>query len=100
MAAQALGDLLADRQYRVERGHRLLEDEADLLGPDVIKFAARERHEIAALEQDLAFDDAARRHCDQLQDRHRRDGLAAAGFPDHAERLALVERDVDAVDRP
>ena len=100
MAAQAFGDLLADRQHRVERGHRLLEDEADLLGPDVVQFVARERHEIAALEQDLAFDDAARRHRDQLQDRHRRDGLAAAGFADHAERLALVEHDVDAVDRP
>src|SRR5438128_7993114 len=99
MAAQALGNLLADRQHRVERGHRLLEDEANLLGPDVIKFAARERHQIAALEQDLALDDAARRHRDQLEDRHRRDGLAAAGFPDNAERLALVERDVDAVDR-
>src|SRR5206468_2510077 len=56
-------------------------------------------HEIAALEQDLAVDDAARRHRDQLQDRHRGDGLAAAGLADHAERLALVERDVDAVDR-
>src|SRR5947208_12689898 len=99
MAAQAFGDLLADRQHWVERGHRLLEDEADLLGADIVQFVARERHEVAALEQDLAVDDAARRHRDQLQDRHRGDGLAAAGLADHAERLALVERDVDAVDR-
>src|SRR5438445_26103 len=42
---------------------------------------------------------AGHRHRDQLQDRHRGDGLAAAGLADHAERLALVERDVDAVDR-
>src|SRR4051794_4681780 len=99
VAAKHLGDLLADGEHRVERGHRLLENETDILGPDVVQFVACERHEIAALEQDLAFDDAARRHRDQLQDRHRGDGLAAAGFADHAERLALVEGDVDAVDR-
>ena len=100
VAAQALGDLLADRQHRIERGHRLLEDEADLLGADVVHLMAGERHQVAAFEQDLAFDDPARRHGDQFQDRHRRDGLAAAGFADDAERLALVDADVDAVDGP
>ena len=35
MAAQHLGDLLADGVDRVERGHRLLEDDGDLLGADV-----------------------------------------------------------------
>src|SRR4029453_2140543 len=35
---------------------------------------------------------------DQLQDRHRRHGLAAAGLADDAERLAAVDGDVDAVD--
>ena len=100
VAAQALGDLLADGQHRIERGHRLLEDEADLLGADLVQFIAGERHQVAALEHDLALDDAARRHRDQFQDRHRRDGLAAAGFADDAERLALVDGDVDAVDGP
>src|SRR5207245_2442610 len=35
---------------------------------------------------------------DQLQDRHRGHGLAAAGFADDAECLAPVDGNVDAVD--
>ena len=58
-----------------------------------------ERDQVAALPQDLAGDDAARRHGDQLQHRARRDGLAAARFADHAQRLAAVDAQVDAVDR-
>ena len=97
--AQHLGDLLADGVDRIERGHRLLEHHRDVLGADTVHLAGVERHEVAALIEDLARDDLARRHRDQLQHRHRRDGLAAAGFADHAERLAAFDRKVDAVDR-
>ncbi len=37
MDTQAFRDLLADGQHRIERGHGLLEDEADLLGPDFVQ---------------------------------------------------------------
>ncbi|KTW14801.1 hypothetical protein SA9_12355, partial [Staphylococcus warneri] len=94
VAQNRLCDLVADGEARVERGHRLLEDEADLLGPDVVELVAGQRHQVAALEHDLAFDDLARRHRDQFQDRHRGDGLAAAGFADQPQRLAA--RDVEA----
>ena len=55
LAAQAFGDLLADGQHRIERGHRLLEDEADLVGADLVQLVAGERYEVAALEQDLGL---------------------------------------------
>ena len=51
------------RVDRVERGHRLLEHDADLLAAD--RAASRvcaERHQIAALPQDLAGGDAPGRH--------------------------------------
>ena len=57
-----------------------------------------ERDQVAAPPQDLAGDDAARRHGDQLQHRERRHGLAAAGLAHHAQRLAAVDGEVDAVD--
>ena len=52
--AHHLGDLLADRVDRVERGHRLLEDDArsPCCGCGCIASRA-ERHEVAALPQDL-----------------------------------------------
>ena len=42
---------------------------------------------------------APRRHRHQAQDRERGDALAAARFADDAERLAVVHREGDAVDR-
>ena len=95
-----LGDLVADGIDRVQRGHRLLEDDGDLLAADLSHLVRAERDEVAALPHDLAVDNLARRHLDQLQHRHRGDGLAAAGLADHAQRLAAVDGEVDAIDRP
>ena len=99
MLADGLGDLLAHCVDRVQRGHRLLEDDRDLLAADLPHLLGAERHEVAALPHDAAFDDAAGRHLDQLQHGHRGDGLAAAGFADDAQRLAPVDGEVHAVDR-
>ena len=96
--AQALGDLLADGVHRVQAGHRLLEDDRDLLGADLLHLFGAQRHQVAAFPQHLAGDDLARRHVDQLQHRLGGDALAAARFADHAHRLAAVDGDVDAVD--
>jgi len=100
MRAERLGDLLAHRVDGVERGHRLLEDDGDLLAADEAHRSGVERHEIAALPENPPGDDAAGRHRDQLQHGMGGDGLAAAGFADDAHRLAPPDADVDAVDRP
>ena len=48
--AQRLRDLIADREDRVERGHRLLEDEADLGAAHAAHLALGERQQVASLE--------------------------------------------------
>ena len=60
--------VLAHGVDRVERGHRLLEDDGDLLAADLVHALGRQRHQVAAAPQDLAGDDLPRRRCDQLQD--------------------------------
>ena len=41
MQDQRFGDLMADGQHRVERGHRLLEDHRDLVAADLAHLAPR-----------------------------------------------------------
>ncbi len=52
MHEQRLGDLIADREDRVERGHRLLEDEADAGAADRAHRALVEVEQVAAVELD------------------------------------------------
>ena len=87
----ALGQLAADRQNRIERCHWVLKYEADFSAADAPYLLGTERQQVAALEQHLAPDDAARRHGNETQ--HRKDvhALAAAAFAHDAKRLALAE---------
>ena len=56
-----LGDLVADGEDRVERGHRLLEDHRDRVAADVSDIVlVDQRQQVAVVEQDLARDDLAR----------------------------------------
>jgi hypothetical protein len=75
-----------------------LEHDGDLLRPDLAHLVGRQRHQIAALPENLPGNDPSRRHRDELEHRHRGDRLAAARFADHAERLAALDHDVHAVD--
>ena len=97
MQGDHLADLIADGVDRIERGHRLLEHDGDFPGANFVHLVRRQRNEVAALPQDLPAGDAAGRHRDQLQDRHRGDGLAAAGFADHADCLAARDGEIDAI---
>src|SRR5215217_5034210 len=90
MDLEALGELAADRQHGVERGHRLLEDHTDLAPAHVTHLLLAQREEIAALEEHLAADDAPGRRRDESHDAERADGLAAAGFADERDGLALL----------
>src|SRR5215218_1222752 len=96
---QDLGDLLLDRGDRVQRAHRVLEDHADLLAPDVEHGLLAHRHDVAAVELDGATDDARRRVGQQAHDRERRQRLAAARFAHQRHRLAGADLERQAVDR-
>ena len=58
---QRLGDLPADRQHRVQRGHRLLEDHRDLVAAHLAHLGFAEVEQVAPGETDRAGDDAAGR---------------------------------------
>src|SRR5262249_6508535 len=95
MLAQHLADLEADREDRVERRHRLLEDHADLLAAHALHLIAPYREEVAA-----AIENAAR-GCDgrvflrqQAHDRERAHGLAAARLA--YQRHGAAHRHVEA----
>ncbi len=49
---QRLGDLAADGQDRVERGHRFLEDHRDVVAADGAHLGRRQIEQVAALETD------------------------------------------------
>src|SRR5260370_953574 len=79
---QRLADLPADRQYRVERGHRLLKDHRDVVAAHVAHFSFAELAQVAPGEADHPRDDAPGRRRDEAQDRQRGDALAAARLAD------------------
>ena len=89
---ETLGDDEADPLPGVERRVRVLEDHHHL-APERAHLAPREVRDVAALEDDLAA-----RRIEQLHDAARHRGLAAAGLSHDAERLALLQREADAVD--
>ena len=98
METHGLGDLVAHREHRVERRHRLLEDHRDLVAPDLRHLVLGELREVAALEHDRRGRLDPARQVDQPHDRERGHRLAAAGLADDAERAARLDREVDAVD--
>ena len=51
MDEQRLHDLQADRQDRIERGHRLLEDHRDVAAADLAHLLVGELEQVAAVEQ-------------------------------------------------
>src|SRR6185312_5498141 len=89
---EALADDLRHRHARAERAERVLEDDLHLLAQRA-DVALAERLQVLAVEMDAAG--AAL----QPQQREAERGLAGARFADQADRMALAERDADAVDR-
>src|SRR5262249_843165 len=65
---------------------------------DLAHLGGGEIQEVAAVVVDGPLDDAAGRLGDQAHDAERRHTFAAAGLAHHAERLALVDVEVHAVD--
>ena len=99
MQKQNFADLLFDRMQRVERRHRLLEHDGDVVAAHAAHVAFAERQEIAALEQDRAGRMPRRRIGQQLEDRQRGHRFAGAGFADQRHGLAVADVERNAVDR-
>jgi hypothetical protein len=88
---EPFGQLPADRQHGVERGHRFLEDHPDLASAHRAHLLLAQGQEVPPLEENLAAFDAAGGLFDQPHHAQRGDGLAAAGFADQRHRLAFLD---------
>ncbi len=58
MGDEHFGDLLADRQRRIEAGHRLLKDHRDPVAANVAHFPFRQCQKVLPLEPNLTFNAA------------------------------------------
>ena len=52
MAHQGFGNLVADREARIERGHRLLEDHGQAVAAQILHLPLGEAGQLASFEQD------------------------------------------------
>jgi hypothetical protein len=93
---QGLDDLAAHGEDRRERGHRVLEDHADLAAADPRHLLVPEAEQLAAVERDGAGHGGVLRQ--QPHDRQRRDRLPGPRLAHDAERPSGVQVDVDAAD--
>ena len=90
---EGFADDVADRHPRVQRRVRVLEDDLDVAAQPPHRGALLGVH-VHPVEDELAGRRLLQPHQHPTQGR-----LAAAGLPDDAERLALVELEGDAVER-
>jgi len=99
MDAQAFHNLFADGHGRVQRGHRVLENHADLVASEFAQFFFVQRQYVLAVAGDLgAFLDDSERWFEQAQDGFCCYGFAAARLSNKGEGLASVQLKADAAD--
>ncbi len=98
MQQQDFADLLFDGVQRIERGHRFLEHDGDVVAAHPPHVVFPQAHQILPLEQDLPGWVPRRGIGEKPHDRERRDGLSRAGFADQRQRLPLADVEGDAVD--
>ena len=96
MDDERLGNLVADREHRVQRRHRLLENQRDFSAADGADGRLVEPEEIAAFEADGTRGNPSRR-LHQTEDGKRGDRFAAARLADQAQRLACPDLEADIV---
>ena len=99
MQQQDLADLLLDGVERIERGHRLLEDDSDVVAAHVADLGLGQAQQLLALEADRAGRMVRGGIRQELQDRERGDRFAGAGLADQRDRLALLDLERHAIDR-
>src|SRR4051794_13373523 len=96
VAAHVLGELLADREHRMQRGVGILKDHRDVAPRDALQAAARHPDQFVAAEPRRPLHAGAVRQ--QAEQREHRNRLAAAALPGDAEYLGRLHVVVDAVD--
>jgi len=82
MHPDRLTDLVADREERVEGGHRVLQDHRDALAANPAHLVIGLFEKVFSRKQHLAADDAGRRRQD-AQDRQCQRALAGARLADN-----------------
>ena len=87
--AQRLDQLIADGEKRVERGHRVLKDHADLIAADFAEHFGRECGQIRAVKDHFIRRDFGVVG-QKVQHGEHRDALAAAAFADDADGFAFI----------
>src|SRR5215217_3071841 len=92
------GDLGADGVNRVEAGHRLLEDHADIVAANGAHLLLRKGHEILAAQADPAARDAADLLGQEAHDGEAGHRLAGAGLADDGEGFSRLYHEADAID--
>jgi hypothetical protein len=98
MRAHRGGDLIADGEDGVERGHRLLKDHGDPGAPHAAHGLGILGEQVLALEDDTSRRDATgRRH--QPHDGQRGDALPASALAHEPEHLAPVDGEAHPVHR-
>ena len=98
MQEQNFADLLLDRVQRIERGHRLLEHDGDVVAAHAPHVAVGQTQQFAALEGDGAGRMPRRRVGQQLEDRQSRHRFAGARLADQRHGLALADVERDPID--
>ena len=94
---QGFGELAADGEDGVQRGHRLLEDHGDAVAADGAHFLFGDLQEVFAVEIDFAADDDAGGIGDEAHHGEGADALAAGAFADEGDALALLDLVGEAV---
>ena len=96
--ADVLGQLTPDRDHRVERCHRVLEDHRHLGTPEDFLLLGRLADHLVAGVHHRSGRRGIRRRVEP-HDRARQHGLAGTGFADHTEGVPPVQLERHAVDR-
>src|SRR5262249_43591599 len=99
MQEQDLAELLLDGVERIERGHRLLKDDGDIVAAHVADLPLAHGEQILALEFDRAGRVVRSRIGQELHDRERGCRLAGARFANQRHRLSFADVEGDAIDR-
>ena len=87
-----LADLVADREDRIERGHRVLEDHRDVVAANLPHLGLALLQKILTAQLDRTPFDAAGRHRNQAHDRERVDRLTRTRFANDAEGRSALDR--------
>jgi hypothetical protein len=92
---QRLDQLGANGQHRIERSHRILEHDRERPAAKFAQAFGVKSHQILPVKHHAAGKSGFPRQ--QLQDRARQHGLAAAGFADNAEGSTGTDPQIDLI---